>query len=91
MGYPGGSEGEESACKAGDAGEVDSIPGSGKSPGEGHGNPLQYSCWRIPWTEECDGLQSLGWQRVRHNFIYTHIHGQRVWVHIERVVNLPSK
>ena len=37
--FPGGSEGQESACSAGDVG---SIPGSGRSPGEGHGNPLQY-------------------------------------------------
>ena len=40
-GFPGGSDGKESACNAGDTG---SIPGSGRSPGEGHGNPLQYSC-----------------------------------------------
>ena len=38
---PGGSDGKESACSAGDPG---SIPGLGRSPGEGHGNPLQYSC-----------------------------------------------
>ena len=38
---PGGSDGKESACNAGDLG---SIPGSGKSPGERNGNPLQYSC-----------------------------------------------
>ena len=41
MGFPGGSDGKESACSAGDLG---SIPGSGESPGEGNGNPLQYSC-----------------------------------------------
>ena len=33
-----------------------SIPGSGKSPGEGNGNPLQYSCLENPWTEEPGGL-----------------------------------
>ena len=37
--------GEESICSAGDAG---SIPGSGRSPGGGHGNPLQYSCLENP-------------------------------------------
>ena len=36
----------------GDAGDEGSIPGSGRSPGEGNGNPLQYFAWRIPWTEE---------------------------------------
>ena len=38
---PGGSDGKEFACNVGDAG---SIPGLGRSPGEGNGNPLQYSC-----------------------------------------------
>ena len=41
LGFPGGSDGKASADNAGDAG---SIPGSGKPPGEGNGNPLQYSC-----------------------------------------------
>ena len=41
LGFPGGSDGEESACNVGDLGL---IPGSGRSPGGGHGNPLQYSC-----------------------------------------------
>ena len=40
MGFPGGSAGKESACNVGDLG---SIPALGTSPGEGHGNPLQYS------------------------------------------------
>ena len=48
VGFPGGSAGKESACNVGDPG---SIPGLGRSSGEGNGNPLQYSCWRIPWTE----------------------------------------
>ena len=41
MGFPGGSDGKESACSAGDLGL---IPGLGRSPGEGNGNPLRYSC-----------------------------------------------
>ena len=41
MGFPGGSDGKESACKAGDLG---SIPGWGRFPGEGNGYPLQYFC-----------------------------------------------
>ena len=45
MGFPGGSEVKASACKAGDLG---SISGSGRSPGEGNGNPLQYSCLENP-------------------------------------------
>ena len=43
------------------------IPGSGRSSGGGHGNPLQYSCLENPWTEEPGGLQFMGLQRVRHN------------------------
>ena len=50
-GFLGGSEGKESACKAGDLG---SIPGLGRCPGEGNSDPLEYFCWRIPWTEEPD-------------------------------------
>ena len=40
--------GQESACKTGDPGDVGSIPGSRRSPGEGNGNPLQYSCLGNP-------------------------------------------
>ena len=45
MGFPGISTGKESACKAGD---LSSIPGLGRSPGGGHGNPLQYPCMESP-------------------------------------------
>ena len=40
MGFPHGSVGKESACNVGDTGDMGSIPGSGRSPGGGHGNPL---------------------------------------------------
>ena len=43
--FPGSSDGKESAWNAGDP---DSIPGSGRSPGEGNGSPLQYSCLENP-------------------------------------------
>ena len=49
MGFPGGSDGKESACDAGDLGL---IPGSGRSPGGGHGNPLQYFCLENPMDRE---------------------------------------
>ena len=45
LGFPGGSDGKESACNVGDLG---SIPGLGRSPGGGHGNPLQYSFLENP-------------------------------------------
>ena len=44
QGFPGGASGKESTCQAGDAGDVCLILGSGRSPGRGNGNPLQYSC-----------------------------------------------
>ena len=103
LGFPCGSADKESTYNLGDLG---SIPGSGRFPGEGIGYPLQYSwaslvaqtvsnppamgetwirslgwedpleegmathsnilTWRIPWTEEASGLQSMGSQRDRH-------------------------
>ena len=63
-GFPGGSDGKESACNAGDL--VQSL---------GQGDPLDkqmathssFLAWRIPWTEKPCGLQSVGSQRVRHD------------------------
>ena len=46
------------------AGDVGSIPGLGRSPGGGNGNPLQYSCLENPWTEEPGGLQSMKLQKL---------------------------
>ena len=54
-------------AKAGDR-DVGLIPGWEKSPGGGHGNPLRYFAWRIQWTEESSGLQSVGSQRVGHDW-----------------------
>ena len=54
---------------AGNAGDPGLIPGSGISPGEGNGNPLQYSCLGNPWTEETGRLQSMGSQRVGHDLV----------------------
>ena len=48
-GFPSGSDGKASACNAGDPGL---IPGSGRCPGEGNGNPLQYSCLENPMDGE---------------------------------------
>ena len=52
-GFPGGSEVKNPSANAGDAG---SVPESGRFPGEGNGNPLQYS---FLWKEETGGLQSI--------------------------------
>ena len=109
LGFPGSSAGKEPACNAGNPG---SIPGSGRSPREGIGYPLQYSWaslvaqtvknppamqetwvrslgweerWRrawqptpvflpaeSPWTEEPGGLQTMGLQRVGHDWATKH-------------------
>ena len=63
-GFPGGSEVKVSAWNAGDLGL---ILGSGRSPGEGNGNPLQYSCLENPMEGGAGGLQSMGSQRVGHD------------------------
>ena len=57
MGFPGGSNGKESACSAGDSG---SIPGSGRSPGEENGNPLQYPCLESPMDKGALQAKSMG-------------------------------
>ena len=56
MGFPGGLDSKESAC---DSGDVGSIPGSGRSPGEGNGNPLQYSCLE-------NSMNRGAWQAIVH-------------------------
>ena len=63
--FPGGPEVKASARNVGDPG---SIPASGSSPGEGNGNPLQYSCLENPMEEEPGGLQSMGSRRVGHDW-----------------------
>ena len=60
----GGLDSKESACNMGNPG---SIPGLGRSPGKGIGNPLQYSCLENPMDRGAGGLQSMGSQRVRHH------------------------
>ena len=74
-GFPGGSEGKTSACNAGDLG---SIPGSGRSPGEGNGNPLQYSCLENPmdrgaWWATVNGVAKS--QTRLSNFTHSLIDG----------------
>ena len=56
MGFLGGSDGKESACNAGDPG---SVPESGRSPGEGNGYPLQYSCLE-------NSMDRGAWQAIVH-------------------------
>ena len=62
-GFPGGSDSKESACNAGDPG---SIPGSRRSPGEGNGNPLLYSCLE-------NSMDGAAWQATIHGFAKSQI------------------
>jgi len=62
LGFPGSSDGKESACYVGDLGL---IPGLGRSPGGGHGNPLQYSCLENP-------MDRGAWQATVHGVAKSH-------------------
>ena len=71
--FPGGSEGKASACKAGDLGL---IPGCGRSPGEGNGNPLQYSCLenpmdRVAWWATVHGVAKSRTRQSDFTFFYS--------------------
>ena len=90
-GFPGSRDSKESACHAG------LLPGSGRSPGEGNGNPLQYSSLEIPCTEEPGRLQSMWSQTVGHDWdtnthTHTHTPAYTVWVlyHSNLCMSLPS-
>jgi len=67
MGFPGGAVVKNLPANAGDAGNAGFIPGLGRSPGVGNGNHSSNLSWRIPWTEEPGGLQSMGSQRLGHD------------------------
>ena len=67
-GFPCSSVGKESACSAGDAGDVGSVSGLGKSPEGQHGNPFQYSCLENPidrgaWQAAVHGVAK-GWTKL---------------------------
>ena len=100
QGSPGGSVGKESACRAGDLG---SITGSGRSPGEGNSNPLQYSCLENPmgwgaWQATVHGVtKSQTWLSNFTQFIWATAHSSETTKHIQRhlyacfaVIKLPK-
>ena len=88
VGFPGGSDGKESACNVGDLG---SIPGLGRSPGEGSSNPFQYSCleisvgrgiWQATWghkeSDRTERLTHTDTHTERDTHTHTHRHTQPV-------------
>ena len=64
MGFPGGPVVKNLSANTGATVEAGSIPGSGRSAAVGNGNPLQYSCLEIPWTEESGRPRSTGSQEL---------------------------
>src|SRR5574337_1309236 len=80
-GFPGGSEVKASACNAEDLG---SIPGSGRYPGEGNGNPLQYSCLENPlgggaWWAAVHGVDNSRTRLSDFTLLFTFMHWRRKW------------
>ena len=65
-GFPSGSVVKNPLANVGDVG---SIPGSGRSPGEVNGNPPSIFTWEIPWTEESGGLSPCGCKRAGHDLV----------------------
>ena len=57
---PGGTVVKNPPANSGDTRDASLVPGSGRSPGEGNGNHSSIVAWKIPWTEEPGGLESLG-------------------------------
>ena len=66
-GFSSGTLVKNLSTTAGDIGDLGSVPGSGRSPGEGMTIHFSILAWKIPWTEELSRLQSMGLQRIGHN------------------------
>ena len=86
VGFPGVSDSKESVCNAGDLG---SIPGLGRSPGEGNGNPLLCSCLENSVAEEPGGLLFMGSQRVGHGWVTEEQQGY--WQYVPKWLKRQSK
>ena len=67
FGLPWWLSSKESTCSAEDTRDTGSIPEWGRSPGEGLSNLSSVLAWRISWSGECGGQQSMGLQRAGHN------------------------
>ena len=85
-GFPDGSVVKNLPAKAGDAGDVGSIPGWGRSSGRGNDNPLQYSCLENP--KDKAGLQSIGSQRVRLDLVTEHAGHRQEGYLIQRFLDI---
>ena len=76
MGFPGVLAVKNPPANAGDVRDMDSIPGSGRAPGGGHGNPLQYSCLENPMDRGAwqDTIHRVAKSRTRLKPLSTHVH-----------------
>ena len=74
VGLPQQISSKTSACNVEAAGEVGLIPAPGRSPGGGQGTPSSVLAWKIPWTAEPGGLQSIGSPRVIHKLKRLNMH-----------------
>ena len=84
--FPGGSDSKASVYNAGDPG---AIPGSGRSPREGNGKPLQHSCLGNPMDR--GGLQFMGLQRVRHKLVTKQQQQQKIQKLINAIHHMKTK
>ena len=73
MGFPGGSDGKASACNAGDPGSIPGWEDPLEKETATHSSTL---AWKIPWTEEPGRLQSMGSQRIRHDWATSLTHSR---------------
>ena len=83
LGFPGGSDGKESACNAGD---LSLIPGLGRSPGEGHGNPLQCSCLENPIDRGAWQATVHGVARVGHDLVTKPPPPPQIWFKFHKIL-----
>ena len=67
LGLPQWLSGKEIVCNAGDAEDVDLVPGLGRSPEKKMAIHSSILAWEIPWIEKPGGLQSVGWQKMPHD------------------------
>ena len=87
-GFLGSSNSKESVCNAGDLG---SVPGSGGSPGEEMATHSSILAWRITGTEETGGLQSMGLQKVGHDWVTNILLLLLVWCNTDRYFGFVQK
>ena len=88
--HPGGSDGKDSACNAGDTGDVSLIPGLGDSLEKEMAAHSTILAWEVPWTEEPGGLQSMGSQCIEHSLVTNTFTFRIIWFKITIVARMQN-